>query len=333
LFLALAALLCSVPSAIARNIKIATLAPDGTLWMQELRKGADEIAQKTDGRIKLKFYPGGVMGNDKTVLRKIRAGQLHGGVFASLSLTGVYRDAVIYGLPFLFRSHAEVDYVRSRMDDLIRAGLESSGMVALGISEAGFAYVLSDQALATFDDLKGKKVWIPEGDLISQIVVELAGISPVPLPIADVYTGLQTGLIDTVAGSPTGAIALQWHTKVKYLTDLPLFYLLGILAVDKKTFDKLDPEDRRVLREVLGRIFEELGGRNRQDNEDAKQALKNQGIDFITPSATQLERWRAIAKESLVRAKAAGACSAEMLEILQGHLQAYRSASRADDGG
>jgi TRAP-type C4-dicarboxylate transport system substrate-binding protein len=332
-FLALVSLLLNAFSSDARVLKIATLAPDGSVWMQQLRKGASEIAQKTDGRIELKFYPGGIMGNDKTVMRKIRVGQLHGGAFASGSLTGVYRDAAIYGLPFLFRSYAEADYVRGHMDRLLREGLESGGMVALGISEGGFAYFVSDQPLRSVDDLKGKKVWAPEGDLISRIVLEAAGISPVPLPIADIYTSLQTGLVDTVASSPTGTIALQWHTKVKYLTDVPLFYLVGMFAIDKKAFDQLDPQDQRVTQVVLGRILEELGARNREDNKNAKRALRNQGIEFVTPSAAELERWRAIANASLAKMKAAGAYSDAMLKILQRHLEDFRRGSRAADGG
>ena len=89
---------------LARTLKIATLSPDGTAWMQELRKGGKEIEERTEGRVKLKFYPGGVMGNDQTILRKIRIGQLQGGAFAGGGLVEVYNDMQVYSLPFLFRS-------------------------------------------------------------------------------------------------------------------------------------------------------------------------------------------------------------------------------------
>ena len=102
-------LLGTAPSR-ALDIKIATLAPDGTLWMQEMRKGAEEIARRTDGRVVFKFYPGGSMGSDRNVLRKIRAGQLHGGMLTGGALSDIYTDAQLYGLPFLFRSYEELDY-------------------------------------------------------------------------------------------------------------------------------------------------------------------------------------------------------------------------------
>jgi len=100
----------------AVTLKIATLAPDGTSWMKQMRKGAKEISERTDGRVKIKIYPGGVMGNTNTVLQKMRIGQLHGAAFTGSSLSQVYPDAQLYSLPMVFRSYEEVEYVRQRMD-------------------------------------------------------------------------------------------------------------------------------------------------------------------------------------------------------------------------
>ena len=309
---------------LARTLKIATLSPDGTAWMRELRQGAKEIEERTAGRVKLKFYPGGVMGNDQTILRKIRIGQLQGGAFAGGGLVEVYNDMQVYSLPFLFNSYDEVDYVRERMDPLIRNGLEDHGFVAVGLSEGGFAHLLSSHALRSREDLDGRKVWVPQGDELSRIALETAGISPVPLPISDVYTGLQTGLIDTIASSPIGAIAFQWHTKVRYFTDVPLMYLFGTLAFAKKAFDKLSDTDRFVVNDVMGPIFKRLDGENRRDNEAAKEALQNQGIELVTPTAEEMERWRSIAREAELRYEGKNLYSDEMYEILKGHLRDFR---------
>ncbi|MCZ6784921.1 MAG: TRAP transporter substrate-binding protein DctP [Proteobacteria bacterium] len=317
-------LLAAPAAASARTFKIATLSPDGTAWMEEMRKGGVEIERRTEGRVKIKFYPGGVMGSDQTVLRKIRVGQLHGGAFPGGALVEVYNDMQIYSLPFLFRSLAEVDYVRERMDPLIRAGLEKRGLVAVGLSEGGFAYLLSSHPLESRDDLSGRKVWIPEGDEISRIALETGGISPVPLPLSDVYTGLQTGLIDTVASSPIAVIALQWHTKVGYLTDVPLMYLFGTLALDKKSFGKLSKGDQAIVREVLGATFERLDRDNRKGNEAARDALQNQGIEFVSPTDEERDRWRSIAAEAIVKYKGRNLYSEEMFQVIQGHLRDYR---------
>ena len=309
---------------LARTLKIATLAPDGTTWMQELRQGGKEIEARTEGRAKLKFYPGGVMGNDQTILRKIRIGQLQGGAFSGGGLVEVYNDMQVYSLPFLFQSYEEVDYVRERMDPLIRKGLADRGFVAVGLSERGFAHLLSSHALQGREDLFGRKVWIPQGDELSRIAFETARISPVPLPISDVYTGLQTGLIDTIASSPIGAIAFQWHTKVRYFIDVPLMYLFGTLAFAKKAFDKLSAADQFIVNDVMGPIFKRLDRENRRDNEAAKLALQNQGIEFVIPSAEETERWRSIAKEAELRYQGKNLYSDEMYEILKGHLRDFR---------
>ncbi len=311
-------------ASLAVTLKIATAAPDGTAWMKSMRQAGERIAELTEDRVKLKFYPGGVMGNDQTVLRKIRIGQLQGGAFAGGGLVEVYNDMQLYSLPFLFRSYEEVDYVRKRMDPLIRKGLEERGFVAVGLSEAGFAHLLSSHPLRRRDDLIGRKVWIPQGDELSRIAFETAKISPVPLPISDVYTGLQTGLIDTIASSPIGAIAFQWHTKVRYFIDVPLMYLFGTLAFAKKAFDKLSVADQFIVNDVMGPIFKRLDRENRRDNEAAKLALQNQGIEFVTPTAKETAHWRSIAKEAELRYQGKNLYSEEMYEILKGHLRDFR---------
>jgi TRAP-type C4-dicarboxylate transport system substrate-binding protein len=305
-------------------LKIATLPPDGTAWMKEIRKRAGEIEQQTAGRVRFKFYPGGVMGNDASVLRKIRIGQLQGGGVASGALAGIYPDSQTYGLPMLFRSYDEVDYVRARLDELLVKGLERHGFVSPGIAESGFAYLMSSRPVRSVKDLEGLKAWVPEGDPISRTFFEAAGRSPVPLPLSDVLTGLQTGLIETVGTPPIGAIALQWHTAVKYLTEVPVMYTYGFLLIDQKAFNRNTRADQNVVRTVLERGIVELNKQNRKDNENAKKALRNQGIAFIRPSPEELDNLRAIAADATRRLEKKGIYSPAVLESLQRHLNTYR---------
>src|ERR1019366_3527986 len=141
----------------ASSLKIATFAPDGTQWMQELRKGGEEIEKRTEGRVTVKYYPGGSMGSDRVVLRKIRAGQLQGGALTGGALAEIYPDAQIYNLPMLFRSYDELDYVRARMDKVIAQGIEAHGFVTFGITDGGFAYLMSSSQIKGVDDLKSQK--------------------------------------------------------------------------------------------------------------------------------------------------------------------------------
>ena len=270
LLVSIAALLLVSSIADARTFKIATVSPDGTFWMQEMRAGAEEIKKQTQGRVKFKFYPGGVMGSDESVLRKIRIGQLHGGAVTAGSLIAIAPDISIYELPYLFESLEQVDYVRSKMDaDLIQS-LEGKGFVGFGLAEGGFSYMMSDEALQSISDVQNKKVWLPSNHPVGDAVFSSADISAVSLPIADVLTGLQTGLINTIITSPIGAIALQWHTKIQYVMDEPLTYFSALMVIDKKAFDKIKEEDREIVRTVMSETFARIDQRNRKDNVEAR---------------------------------------------------------------
>ena len=317
-------LLIVTQSSQALTLKIATISPDGATWMNEMRKGAEEIEQRTARRVRFRFYPGGVMGSDKNVLRKIRIGQLQGGAVTGGGLGPIYFDSQIYSVPFAFRSEEEVDYVRAHMDRLIADGLLERGFVSFGIAEGGFAYLMSNAPIRDNEDLKGHKVWLPEGDRLSRAVYDAAHISPVSLPLPDVLTGLQTGLIDTIGSSPVGAIALQWHTRVKYVTDTPLLYLYGILIVDRKVFNKIDAADQAVVREVMGKVFKRLDRINREENHQAREALRKQGIEFITPAPGSEQRWNEIVAQALDHGRS-DLFTPDVLATLHRYLDEYRS--------
>jgi TRAP-type C4-dicarboxylate transport system substrate-binding protein len=309
----------------AARLKIATLAPAGTTWMKEMKAGAEQIKQRTEGRVKLKFYPGGVMGNDKSVHRKIKIGQLQGGAFTPGGLAQVNPSIQALGLPMMFDTYAEVDYVRAKMDPIMRQQMEDSGFVILGISDGGFVRILSKKPMQDLESIRASKVWIPEGDEVGQVVFRALGITPVALPISDIFTGLQTGLIETVAVNPTGAIAFQWHSSASYMTEIPISYLIGVLAVQKKAFDKLSAEDQAVVREEVGKVFKRLDELNRKDDLAAMEALKKHGITFVSPNPGEAERWRSIADGAIDEMAESGTISAEIVSQAREYLQSFRS--------
>jgi TRAP-type C4-dicarboxylate transport system substrate-binding protein len=309
----------------AATIKIATIVPNGSSWMNEMKTAAKEVKQQTDGRVKIKFYPGGVMGSDKTVLRKMRSGQLHGGAISAGALAHIYNGVQLYSLPFTFNNLAEVRHVRKTFDSIIAEGLANNGFQLLGLSEGGFAYLMSNKALTKAADIRGQKVWVPEGDLIGNEIFSEAGINPIASPISNVYTGLQTGLLDTVTINPSGAIALQWHTKVQHLSDEPLLLIMGMLVVDQKAFKKINANDQVIVKQVVAAAFKRLDFINEKSDVSARAALQKNGIQFDKPAGSE---WRKIARRALVNLEKLDAYPADTYRQIQATLEEYRNSQQ-----
>jgi len=309
----------------AATLKIATVTPENSQWMKDMRAGAKEIKERTEGRVQIKYYGGGVMGNDQKVLSRIRIGALQGGAFTPTALAAQYSNLNLYGLPMVFDSEEEAAYARSRLDARLSAGLEEAGFVNFGFAAGGFAILMSNTPVDSLDDLKGKKVWIPEGDDISRRAMEAMSLSPVTLPLTDVLTGLQTGLIDIVAMSPIGALVLQWHTKVKYITELPLVYTLGFMAVDKRAFGKLSEDDQAIVREVMGRTYENFDKANLVDNRGARDALLNTGIRTVPVPPEEYEKVRTALMKLNVDLASQGHFDKALFDEMLKYVSEYRS--------
>jgi TRAP-type C4-dicarboxylate transport system substrate-binding protein len=308
----------------AAEFKIATVAPEGTQWMQEIRAAAADVKSRTQGRVVVKLYGGGVMGNEKQVLRKMRIGQLQGGAFTAGGLAEKYPDIVIYGLPLEFESPDEVAYVRKRMDDKLARGLEQAGFVSFGIAGGGFARIFANKPVVTNADMRGLKIWIPEGDRISAASMEALNLAPVSLPVTDVLTGLQTGLLDVVAAPPVGVIALQWHTRVKYMTSEPLMYTMGLMAVDATAFGKLDAADQTAFRDAMTRVYQKLDQQSEHDDQEARKAIQASGIKVVDASPEAVRSWREAMTVVNRKLGEEGMFTPGLLAEVQGYVKEFR---------
>jgi TRAP-type C4-dicarboxylate transport system substrate-binding protein len=315
-------------AALAQTLKIATLAPEGSFWMVEMRTGAKEIEQRTGQRVKFRFYGGGVQGNDNQVRRKMRVGQLHGATFTSGALGGFAQDAELYSLPMTFRNMDEVLYVRERMDQQLRDLLEENGMVNFGIAGAGVGYLMSNKPVTSLEDMNGEKTWVQEGDEIAYAAFKSLGISPVTMPLTDVLTGLQTELLDSAAVSPVGAVVLQLHTRLSYITDLPLSYVYGALIIDAKPFGRLSEEDQAVVREVMERIYLKIDAASISDNTEALAALEKQGLKLVKPVQDEIPRWREIVAESNRQLAGKGVITQARQDEMLSYLSEYRASHK-----
>lgn len=279
-------------------LKVATLAPEGSAWMKAFEKVNNELKSKTEGTLKMRAYPGGVMGGDLAVLRKMRIGQIHIAGVTILGLGSISGNIQVLGAPFLFRNYEEVDYVLARITGRLEGLFKEKGYVLLGWPEIGFVYMMSNRPVASLEAIRGAKVWMPEGDPVSQAVFLKAGVSPIPLGISDVLVALETGLVDVVYSPPLAAIALQWFTKVEYITRVPLSYALGGVIMTHKALEGIPKNHQETLKEIFRKNMAALSAQTREKNEEALRVLEQEGIQSVELSPQELVRFQKIAHEA-----------------------------------
>ncbi len=325
LFIKVVSLALFSVSVSAVTLKISTAYPDGTSILNTFRAAADEIERDTQGRVKMRFYPGGVMGDDQAVLRKVRIGQLHGAIIQTGLFADVYRDSQIYNAPMLFRDFDEVDYIRSKFDQTIIDGYEAGGWNTFGLMEGGFAYLVSVNPVITREDLKAQKFWIPANDAVSENISKAFGVSPIVLGYGEVKTSLETGAINALASPPIATISMQWFTKVRYVTDQPFLYTAATLAIDNKVFNKISPEDQLIVSQYLGGASKALDKQNRLDNIKAYAALLNQGLEVVAMSDSERSRLLADSQMAAEKLVEMGQYSQEVYDLVNGWLIEYRA--------
>ena len=305
------------------TIKFATLAPEGSTWINVMKEYDAAIRKESGGRMGFKIYPGSVQGDEKSVLRKIRVGQLHSGGFTGVGMGEIAPKVRILDSPFLVRNDDEVDMLYKEYSQELEQAFEEGGYVLLGWAEVGFVHVFTSSPIRKPEDLKGLRMWMWEGDPIAETAFRTLGINPIPLSITDVMTSLQTGLIDAFYNTPYVAIALQWYTRVKYMVDAPLADAAGSVLISKKYYDQL-PKD---LQEILlrnGRLYiSKLTQLTRGDNKESITELKKRGITILTVTEKDLQEYIEVGSRSR-RALVGKLFSEEFLNRVEKSVADYR---------
>lgn len=305
--------------------KISTVSPDGSAWMKDLRTTVERIAAQSDNRVLFRVYGGGVMGDDLAVLRKMRARQLQGGIFQTGSLERLSSNIQLYNLPMTFQSFDEVTAIRDELDSIVLDSLNTRGFVAIGLVGLGFANAMSKHSETSIHNVRSLKVWTPKGDAAATRLLQTFGIVPIPLSLVDVLAGLQTGLIDTIAAPPVSAIALQWHTQLDFMLDLPFMYIYSVFVLDSGKFNALSDEDQALIREEIQALLKRVEQQNYADHDRSVQALLGQGIEMLSPSSYEVADWQAAANEAGVNWVESGILTQENVSLLHDKLAAYRS--------
>ena len=273
-------------------IKIATVAPEGSVWMKVMNKLKKTLERKSNGRIKLKFYPGGVLGDDKVVINKMKLGQVQAAGLTGVGLGSLVPEVRIMEAPFQFDSYRQYDCVLKKLRSRFEKALEDKGFVVLGWADQGFVYLMSKKKIDSAQAMKGTTPWVWEADPLAKAAFKAFGINPVPMALQDVFNGLQTGMIDTVYISPIAAIALQWYTKVKYIADVPIVDGLGAFVISKAYLDKMPQDLRDLLLKKTRKYLRVLVKITRKTNDKSLRVLQKRGLTLLEPTAQQKQAFR-----------------------------------------
>ncbi len=293
----------SLQAAPKHLFKIASLAPAGSIWVEQFEKFAKEVETKTGGEVGFRVYPGGVMGDDQAMFRKMRVGQLHGGGFTMTGIATVVPDFRVMAIPSLFQSYEEVDYVKNGLLPAFQDRFREKDLEIISLTEVGFIYAMSTQPIDTLEKLQQSKNWSPSGDPISEAYLKALGITPVQLSIPDVLSSLQSGLIETVYNSLYGAIVLQWFTKAKYVIDEPYGYAYGVFALEGKKFAALSEAHQQAIHAAAAVHFPILLEKTRASNDDSRRVMLERGTQFQKfdeKTAQVLQEKREVAVNQLI---------------------------------
>lgn len=313
------------------QIKFATLAPEGSTWMKVMEDYDKAVSERTNGAVGFKIYAGGVQGDEKDVLRKIRFNQLHSAGFTGVGLGEILPEVRVLDTPFLFKNKAEVDYIIDKFQKRFAEKFKEKGYVLLGWAEVGFVYIYSNVPARSIEDFQGLKMWMWEGDPLAEAIFKAFKINPVPLSVTDVLTSLQTGLIDAVYASPLACVGLQWFTKTSYVLNEPMTNSIGAVLLSKRIFERLTPEQQEIVVEEGRKHFTRLTEQTRKDNRKSYQEMLNSGMKEIkidTPE--KVDNFRRIGAEAR-RDLAGELYPAELMNQIESALAEFRNKSKENE--
>jgi len=304
-------------------IKIALITPKGSAWTNMLYKMAKEVEIKTDNEVDFKIYPGGISGDELDVVRKMRVNRIHAAGFSGVGLGVLLPQIRILEAPLLYHNYAEIDLVKEKLFNDFSANMERNGYVLLGFAEAGFVYIFSRTDISDPNWLYQTKMWVWKGDPVAGTFFNTVGIKTYPLHLMDVNTGLETGMIDSFYSPPLGAIAFQWHSKIRYMLDYPMVNSTGALVMKKDVFDGLSLKNQEILKSVAREYCDKLIQLSRKDNLEAITVMKEAGIKVIPPSNEQILSFKENAKRSYLK-NIPELYTRDLLNQVQNILKEYR---------
>lgn len=314
----------------AQTLKLATLAPQGSIWDQTIRAMGDRWSKETSGRVQLKIYAGGVAGDESDALRKTRAGQFQGLAITVAGLTEIDPAFNVFQIPLFFESFDELSFVLEKLRPALEARLEAKGYVLLHWGHGGWIHLFSRQPIRTLEDLKAQKLFVWAGDDATVQSWRKNGYQPVALAATDILLGFQTKMIDVVPTTPIAALSLQWFRQTPFMMGLGLAPLVGGVVVSKPAWDRIGGEDRAKLEQAAAAAEAELEREVPKQDRAAIEQMKQRGLGVQELAPAEQAAWRAEARR-FAEAWRDGRVPPEILQAVESAVAEFRRGRGAGD--
>ena len=278
-------------------IKMATLAPVGTEWHGMLVEMGQKWNEVTDGTVELRIYPGGVVGDERDMIRKIRIGQIHAAAITTEGLSELNQEIYALIIPLLFDDWDDVDWIRERLEDDLIAGIEKSGFKLLTWTDIGWVHWFTKDPMKLPEDLKGMKIFNWAGEFKTLQLWKRGGFNAVQLASIDILSGLQTGLINAIGTNPMVSLASQWFGIVNHMLDMRWGLLTGGIVIDKRIWEKIDPKYQEKMLEIIAEIDKEQKKSGRYKDVESIEVMKQYGLIVHELSEKDLQYWKEYVEE------------------------------------
>jgi TRAP-type C4-dicarboxylate transport system substrate-binding protein len=299
------------------QIRIATLAPRQSSLGDIYQTFKIGMKKATNGQVNVKMYYGGIAGDEITVVRKMRVGQLDGALITSTGLSALVRQVLVMEAPGLIRSYPELDAVREDLASQFEAMFDKAGYKLVAWGDAGKTRIFSTSKIFSPSDLRNVRPWVWKDSATMRAFIKATGANGVLLNLPEVYSGLQTGIIDTIIASSVGVLAFQWHTKLKTMAKQAGGIVTGAFIIRNDHLATLPQEARDYLDEVSGETEERLRVEGRKiDDEAAVMLSKKLKVINLFRAQRQWEEVQFTARESLVGRMYSRALLSRVQEIL-----------------
>ncbi|MFN4342798.1 MAG: TRAP transporter substrate-binding protein DctP [Azonexus sp.] len=326
--LLLAGILATSALAADKQLRIGTLATKNSLYHRQLMELGEAWRTAQGGNAKYLVYPDGSQGGETDMVRRMRIGQLQGGLLSVVGLREIEPSiAALQNMPLMFRNWEEVDYVREKMRPAMEKKFLDKGFVVLAWGDAGWVRFFSREPAVRPDDLKKMKFFAWGSEVEQQEIMKSLGYTPVPLETGDILPAIQTGMIDAVPSTPYFALATQIYTTASNMLELNWAPIVGALIITKKAWDDLTPEGQAAVREAGAKAGVQLRARARQEVDDAVDAMKKRGLKVNKPNAEQMQAWNRLADNLYPRIRGK-MVPADTFDEVVGHLKAFRAGQR-----